>query len=399
MTQMTPIAAQAPARPKVQGAPARPQKPPARAARAKARHRLLGLSFLAFVLVPACLAGYYMFARAADQYTSTVGFSVRSEEFSSPLDVLGGLGKLSSGSSTDTDILHRYLHSQEIVETVDRKLDLRAIFSNAPDDPVFRLTNEASIEDLVTMWKRMVLLTYDPGTGLIEVEVRAFDPDHAHSLAQEILAVCSELINDISQVARVDATAYARDDLMRTEENLKAARLAVGQFRDDQQIVDPTMKLQARSGILSALESQLAAALIEGDLLSGVTRTADPRLEQNRRRVAAIEARIAAEQQKIGSGGITTSEEQLTRLVGTYETLVVEREFAEQSYLAARAAYDQAVAEARRQSRYLAAHIPPTHAQTSTHPQRVLLTLGCFALLSLGWALFWLMAYAVMDRK
>ena len=86
-------------------------------------------------------------------------------------------------------------------------------------------------------------------------------------------------------------------------------------------------------------------------------------------------------------------------LLGEYERLVVELEFAEQSYTAALAAFDASVADARRQSRYIAAHIPPTLAESAQYPNRISLTglIGLFCLLA--WALIVLVGYAIRDRR
>ncbi|HHB80522.1 MAG TPA: hypothetical protein ENK83_02065, partial [Aliiroseovarius sp.] len=51
---------------------------------------LLVLSFLVLVFAPTVVAGWYLWTRAADQYASNVGFSVRREEAASPLDFLSG---------------------------------------------------------------------------------------------------------------------------------------------------------------------------------------------------------------------------------------------------------------------------------------------------------------------
>ncbi|MCX8226015.1 MAG: capsule biosynthesis protein, partial [Sulfitobacter sp.] len=85
--------------------------------------------------------------------------------------------------------------------------------------------------------------------------------------------------------------------------------------------------------------------------------------------------------------------------VGEFESLSVDRDFAERSYTAALAAYDVAVAESRRQSRYLAAHIKPTLAETSIYPDR-LLTLTLIAFFSfLIWAILVMVGYSLRDRR
>ncbi|MGB1207966.1 MAG: sugar transporter, partial [Paracoccaceae bacterium] len=62
-------------------------------------------------------------------------------------------------------------------------------------------------------------------------------------------------------------------------------------------------------------------------------------------------------------------------------------------------AHDSAVAEARRQSRYLAAYLEPTLAETPRYPQRemMLLLIGCVLLAS--WTILVLVYYSLRDRR
>ena len=99
------------------------------------------LSLLICVLLPIAVSAWYLWTRAADQYASTVGFTVRREESSSAIGLLGGLSSLvgmSTSSSSDTDILYEYIQSQELVSKIDKQLDLRRIWSRpVKTDPVF----------------------------------------------------------------------------------------------------------------------------------------------------------------------------------------------------------------------------------------------------------------------
>ena len=77
----------------------------------------------------------------------------------------------------------------------------------------------------------------------------------------------------------------------------------------------------------------------------------------------------------------------------------MDREFAEEAYRAALAAFDQAQAEARRKSRYLAAHIRPTLAETSEYPRRLTLV-AIVAFFAMGlWTLGVLVYYSIRDRR
>ena len=111
-----------------------------------------------------------------------------------------------------------------------------------------------------------------------------------------------------------------------------------------------------------------------------------------------IEARIGDERRELGRGDGPGGEDYAS-LLAEFERLAVDREFAEEAYRAALAAFDQAQAEARRKSRYLAAHINPTLAETSEYPRRwtILALIGLFA--TGIWALGVLIFYSLRDRR
>ena len=202
----------------------------------------------------------------------------------------------------------------------------------------------------------------------------------------------------MSAVARDDATGYAREELDTAVERLKVAREALTRFRNDTQIVDPSADLQGQMGLLSSLNTQLAEALIELDMLTETARDTDPRMEQTRRKIAVIEKRIAEEREKLGTGSGHQGRA-YADLVGEFERLQVDLDFAEKAYVSALSAYDSAVAEARRQNRYLAAYVEPTLAERPLYPQRAVI-LGVTTILLFGfWSVAILIYYSLRDRR
>ena len=282
---------------------------------------------------------------------------------------------------------------------VDNELDLRGIWSRVDpaQDPYFAYHAPGTIEDLVDHWGRQVRIYYDGGTGLIDLEILAFDPEDARAIAQMIFAESNAMINELSAVAREDAISYARDELEQAQARLTEARVALAEWRNENQTVDPTADTQGQMGLVTNLQAQLAEALIELDLLEDTARENDPRVTQAERRITVIENRIAAERAVLGtdaSTGIAFAD-----LVGEYERLRVDQEFAEQAYTTALAAFDGARNEARRQSRYLAAHVRPTLAEASEYPDRPA-ALGTIAVfLFLTWTVLALIAYSLRDRR
>jgi capsular polysaccharide transport system permease protein len=375
-------------------------RPAATAARPRRRHWMMLVSFILLVAVPGALVAAYLWAVAADQYASSVGFSVRSEESSPTPDLLGQLGELSGTNSTDTDILYEFIQSQDMVNRINARLDLTRIYSvHLQQDPVFSHDPEGSIEDLVDYWERMVKIAYDANTGLMEITALAFTPQDAQDIAQAVLDESTLRINELSAIARADTTRYASEELDAALERLREARLAVTEFRMQTQIVDPALDIQGRMGLLNTLQDELAKALIDYDLVRATTREDDPRLRTLERRIEVIRDRITDERARFGAGGEGPGGEDYATLVGEFERLDVDRQFAETAYTAAWAAYDAALLAAQRTSRYLAVHIKPTLAETSRYPQREVIFAVFMLFAFLVWATGALVYYSVRDRR
>jgi len=378
-------------------------RPVAGPAKLKKRHWGLITSFLFLTVIPFVATVAYLFTVAEDQYHSIAGFTVRSQEQGGANELLGGLADFAGASTaSDSDILYEFIQSQEMVESVNQAVDLRTHYSQYwPNDWVFSIWSDASQEDLIWYWNRMVGVSYDASTGLIEVQVKAFDAQMAKRISSEIVAISQARINELNLQAREDAMRYAQDDLDEAIERLKNAREAITEFRTRSQIVDPETDIQTRMGVMTSLQQQLASVLVEYDLLRGTSSENDPRIREAQQRIEVIRDRIAIERRNFASSSTETGgvSQDYPSLIAEFERLTVDRQYAEQAYTAALTALETARDEANRQSRYLATYIKPTLAQASEYPQRLILTGLAALFLLLFWSILALVYYSIRDRS
>ena len=378
-------------------------RPVAGPAKLKKRHWGLITSFLFLAVIPFVATVAYLYTVAEDQYHSIAGFTVRSQEQGGANELLGGLADFAGASTaSDSDILYEFIQSQEMVQSVNEDVDLRAHYSQYwPNDWVFSIWNDATQEDLIWYWNRMVGISYDSSTGLIEVQVKAFDSQMAQTISREIVEISQERINELNLQAREDAMGYAQDDLDEALERLKNAREAITEFRTRSQIVDPETDIQTRMGVMTSLQQQLASVLVEHDLLRGTSSENDPRLREAQQRIEVIRDRIATERRNFASSSTETGgvSQDYPSLIAEFERLTVDRQYAEQAYTAALTALETARDEANRQSRYLATYIKPTLAQASEYPQRLILTGLAALFLLLFWSILALVYYSIRDRS
>ncbi|MEM1064032.1 MAG: sugar transporter [Pseudomonadota bacterium] len=357
----------------------------------------LAVTFCLAVLCPLAGIAAYLAWFATPQFETVAAFSVRKEDAPAAAPGVSGFNGVLGTGTPDAEVLYGYLGSRDLVALLDESVNLRARYGRVwPQDRVFRLPPEATIEDLSRFWGRMTALSQDTGTGVIEMRVRAFTPEDAEVIAVSALAAADVLVNRLSDLAREDTLGHASREVAGAAERLEAARSALLAFREANQIVDPQADLNGHMGVLENLQTELANELIRSDLLA-LGATADgPRLAQSRRRIGVIEARIAEERAKLASGARARG---YAATFDIYERLRADVEFSEETYAAARTAEVTARAEARRQSRYLAVHIRPGRAERATWPDAPKV-LGMAALfLVLAWGLAALVVASLRDRR
>lgn len=383
-------------------APVRKPKWFAKLKKLKTRHMVIVSSFVAFVAVPSVLASLYLMFVAADQYSSSSSFAVRSIELSGGGDILGLFTQASSGNTTsDSYILIDYVRSAKLLMEVDQKFDLDKIYAARGLDYFYGLSSRQPVEDRLDYWRDMVRINFDHASGIMQLHVRAFDPHQAQEIATFILQKSDALVNDLSAAAREGVLNATREEMEFAEQRLAKARAAVREYRDVSQEVDPVEGAKLALQIIGGLEGELVK--LNSDLATAKSQMRDdtPRVRVLKTRIASLEDQLNTERQRLGSGSdkSVAGSSDVAGRIQQYEGLETEREFAERAYAASLASLEKARLDAGNKQRYLAVFIEPTLAQLAQYPTRFLnmflVTLGSL----FAWAVFVMGYYNIRDRN
>lgn len=366
------------------------------------RRRMLLASFLICVMAPALLGALYFLFIASDRYVSGAGFAVRSMDAGAGTDLFGTFTGLANAGSTSSDsyILLKYLKSRDILEKLERDFPLRQAFSSEGVDFISRMNPDDDIEHVVRYWKGMISTTYDNISGIVTFNIEAFSPDDAKRIADLILGYGRELVNDLSERARVDAVSFAEGEVRLAEERLRTALENLRIFRESEQSIDPARSAQMQIEIVGSLEKQLLDIRARISALKGSVNQDSPALRTLRRQAEALESQIAAKQSEISTrdGVSGTESTALSGLLATYEALEVERNFAQQAYASALSSLEKARVEAGRQQRYLAVYETPSVPEYPLYPRRLLSILILVVIFSAVWGVGTLIVYSVRDH-
>ncbi|HHN72797.1 MAG TPA: hypothetical protein ENK13_01780, partial [Thermopetrobacter sp.] len=260
------------------------------------------LSYLLFVVIPTVVVGLYYAFVAADQYKVETRFAVRSTTPGFSDNLLSSLGLGVSGtSSSDAYIVLEYIKSREILQRIDKRLDLRERYRRASDDLWAALPAGATFEDFVDYWRWMVQVELDRTSYILTIETFAFTAEDARDIARAILDESERMINEINERARIDAVAYAENEVRKAEARLREVRRKMLAFRSTTQQIDPAKQAQVQVALIGKLEEQLAqerAKLVEA---RSYMNERAPTIIYLKNRIRALEKQIAEEKLKLGN--------------------------------------------------------------------------------------------------
>jgi capsular polysaccharide transport system permease protein len=210
--------------------------------------------------------------------------------------------------------------------------------------------------------------------------------------------------------ARNDAVQFAASELARAELRVRAARQAMLDFRVAHNDFDPTATASATLGIVAQLESERSKLNAQLASVAGYLAPDAPQMQVLKAKLDAIEGEIARVQGLIShgapapapagppAGAADPDDPALASLVGDYQGVLLDQEFAEKSYAAAQASLERARAEADRTQSYLAIYMNPAIADEAALPRRPLAILVVFVFACVIWAVAALIALTVKDH-
>ncbi len=380
-----------------------PDKDPGRSNAQRRRRFWVWATFIPFVLIPVILSVLYFGFIASDRYIVKTKFSVRSPTGLAPTDVLGMMSGVTSSGSTvlDSYIVSDFIESEQLVEKLQHRMDLNAVYDTDMADFLMRYDSSKTKEDFRDYLDWMVSVYFDTSSQVITVEVQAFTPAEAKHVAEEILFLSQELVNEISENARLDTVRTAEIEVTRAEDKLREHRKRVSIFREENQEIDPTISAGSQQTLLGSLESQISRAQTELESMRLFLDTASPQVKIRESEIRALTSQLETQRARLGSGegkGANAEGNSLTSKVGAFEELAVDLEFLQRSYVSTLVSLEAARLEADRQQRYVATFVLPSTPQKALYPRRVLSVFLVLILSLMAWGIATMSVYIIREH-
>ena len=337
---------------------------------AKRRRRKLALlltrlSF--FVFLPTLLVGYYFVAMATPMFATNSEFVIQQAE---PASATGGLGGMFAGTSMatqqDSITVQSYLASRAALVRLNEDHGFQEHFSDPSIDSIQRLAPDASNEDVFSVYKKRVKISYDPTEGILRMEVIAATPEASQKFSEALIDYAEEQVDQLTRRLREDQMAGARASYESSEFRRSEALAEWLQIQEETQILDPVSESGAIIGQVSALEFQRQQLQLNLAAKLGVARPNQAQVDGLRAQISSLDTLISelrGQMTAVSSNGSIASRNTELRLAEenyTFQTVLVQQALAQM---------EAAQIEANRQVRYLSLGVEPVAPDEATYPR------------------------------
>lgn len=360
----------------------------------------LGRLALAIIVLPMLVAILYYSFLASNRYVSSSQVVVRQAESGAQASI-PGLALLMSNidpvSREETLYLREYITSSDMLSYLDGKIDWAQHFAGRWSDPLYWLRKDASKEEKLEFYKRLVTATYDEMTGLLNVEVQALNSEFAEEILKNILQQSENFVNEISRRIAKDQLAFAQGELKDATERYEDSKSLMLEFQRTSNLLNAQATAESRASVIAGLEAEVVKENAKLKALRSTLNSNAPQVRSQQVRIRALEQQLAVENQRLVSAEVDG--EKLNVVAAQYRRLEIDVGIAEEFYKTSIAVVENAKLEASKKIRSLVQVVQPNMPEDAVYPRRIYNLIALFIILCLVYGITRFVIASIEDHR
>lgn len=353
--------------------------------------------FLLTVIVPTTLAILYFGFFASDVYISESRFVVRSPD----KPAATGIGVLlkSAGFSNAGDEIYAaqdFINSRDALGALNRDNAIARAYGDnhiSIFDRFNALGVSDNFEDLYKYYEKKVQVEHDTTTSITTLTVRAYTPDSAKRINEQLLEMAEATVNRLNVRGRADLIQFAQAEVDTAAERARNAALALSVYRNREGVVDPEKQASVQVQMIAKIQDELIASRT---MLVELRATAPDNPQ-----IPALESRISSLATQISNeyGKIAGDQRSLSSTAARYQRLALESQFADKQLASAMASLTDARNEAGRKQAYVERIVQPNLPDSALEPRRLKGIAATFVLGFIFWGVLSMLVSGIREHK
>ena len=323
--------------------------------------------FLLIFVLPLAAYSVYQLRIATDRFHSEATISIAQGGNTAPSLDLSVLGLPTVADDKDATTLVTFINSLDMLQALEPEMQLRAHYSNPEIDWMSRLPPEASLEAFHDYLSHYVVVSYDPGSRLVNIHVESFSREYAQKLVNAILSHAQTFVDHLNSRVTVEQTKFFANQLSITESRLRDAKDEMLRFQRDNGLLTTDVEAQLINTSIGQLSGLLIKAQGELEVQRQQLNDNSPVIQNLKAQIDTLKKQINQEKDKLSVG---TSGSPVTELAARFEELKFNLEFAQTLYKSNLAQLERSRIEAVQRLKYLIVVTTPSIADASLYPDR-----------------------------
>lgn len=358
----------------------------------------ISLSFLLVVVIPTLLATFYYFAIASKQYQAEASFVIQGDDKQDGSILFGTLAALGGGGSStskDSYVVHEFISSNNFIETIKQDFDIRKSFTSEEIDWYSRLSPSATRKELLNFWQEKLNINYDKDSGITKIQITAFQPENSLKILELITSESEKIVNQLSNRSKKDRLAFSNSELSKAETKLADTRKKLRILRNKKNIVSPESAIKSKVSIITKLETNLALKEAEVSSMKDYIQPGSIKIKSLNSKIKALKIQISSLKKNITN---KNDENAISNIVGDYQEILIQQEFAEKKYQSALIALESARTDASKKHRYLDIIVTPVLPDAAFYPDLTIEVPNILLFAFLFWAIGRLIIGLIKDH-
>lgn len=323
---------------------------------------------LLIYVAPLAILWFWLQFGYTHRYSVITSFVLRNQQDAT---MALGASSLLGGSQEQQDLhmIREYILSPNLLEQLDKNLNLRAAYASTAILPPQRLALDASTEAYLKSYRKQVDVAIDTTSGIMTMEIQGFEPALVLKQAEITLREAEHYVNEAFHQIADRQTVVARQTLedARRERVSKSDQLLA--FQKANQTFRPDKDGAAALSSTAGLEAALAAEKARAASLRGYLSEKAPVLQESEARITALQAQIAQERARLVGASGTPSQPGFNQLLASYQLLQLELDLATKRYSDALDALQRAQITASENLKSLVVISSPALPEETTYPR------------------------------
>lgn len=354
---------------------------------------------LPVALIIGLLLAFYWIVVASDRYISESHIIIQRTDISGNTQNLDISSILGQGGSNRNDqmLLRDYLLSVDMLKKLDKKLNLKAHYSNHDYDIISRMwSSNPSMEWFHRHYLERTSIDYDDFNGVLVIKVQAYDAKTAYAIAALLVQEGERYMNELAQNLAQTQVVFLERQVVNLGSKALEARQNVLNYQNKKGLVSPQAETENLVGILAKLKQEKSELQTQKSALQSYLVSTHPNIVMLEQKIASIDKQINQEQAKLTS---INNGKSLNRTVEEYQRLELAASLSQDIYKSALVALEKGRIEALRTIKTVSVLQAPTLPEYPIQPRRIYNTIVSLLVSLLIAGVLHLLIAVIRDHK